>query len=142
MIAKSVSQLILPARYRQSDLANIVLNGASRSKLLEIQTSVGSPGTGLRLEHRVILSLIVDLRDSGWHVREYTNSETVCLKPPRITSRERQRSVLARWKRKNPQEDGEWLRTRAQSALGHLASGAELNVDRIAPVLHPCKDEQ
>ena len=66
MTAPFHRELVLPARFGQSDLADVVLNGASRGELLASQSSVAAAGTGLRLDHRVAISLIIDLRDSGW----------------------------------------------------------------------------
>src|SRR6266496_6322130 len=96
----SLHDLVLPLRYRQSQLAEVVLNGASRRELLEVQAAVAVPGTGLRLDHRAAMSLLVDLRDSGWWVRKVLECGDAILRPPRITSRQRQRGLLSRWKRK------------------------------------------
>lgn len=135
------SSLILPERFRQGDFARGVLNGASRTDLLASQATLSNAGTGLRLDHRVALSLIVDLRDSGWRVRETAEPREVCVKPPRITSRERQRVMLARWKKKNPQEDKPWLTTQAPTLLRQVVSGSALQIDRITPVIVPCRTE-
>ncbi len=142
MTAPFHRELVLPARFGQSDLADVVLNGASRGELLASQSSVAAAGTGLRLDHRVAISLIIDLRDSGWRVRESPESSKIILKPPRITSRDRQRALLSRWKRKNPQESAEWLTTRAPALLQQVISGPDLRIDRITPVLVPCTSER
>ena len=138
----SPHDLVLPLRYRRSALADIVLNGASRRELLEVQSAVARPGTGLRLDQRTALSLLVDLRDSGWWVRKVLECGDAVLRPPRITSRQRQRRLLSRWKRKNPQEQADWLKARSAAMLGELISGRELRVDLIRPVLHVCESEQ
>src|SRR6266704_6102434 len=122
----SLHDLVLPLRYQRSHLAEVVLNGASRRELLEIQSAVAKPGTGLRLDHRTAMSLMVDLRDSGWWVRKVLECGDTILRPPRITSRQRQRRLLSRWKRKNPQEQADWLKARSATMLGELITGREL----------------
>jgi len=138
----SLHDLVLPLRYQRSQLAEVVLNGASRRELLEVQAAVAAPGTGLRLDHRAAMSLLVDLRDSGWWVRKILECGDAIVRPPRITSRQRQREVLSRWKRKNPQEEAEWLEARSAEMLGELIPGRDLRIDLIRPALHVCKSEK
>lgn len=138
----SIHDLVLPLRYQRSQLAEVVLNGASRRELLEVQAAVAAPGTGLRLDHRAAMSLLVDLRDSGWWVRKILECGDAIVRPPRITSRQRQRELLSRWKRKNPQEEAEWLEARSAAMLGELIPGRDLRIDLIRPALHVCKSEK
>ena len=133
--------LVVPERFGRSALANVVLNGASRRELLQAQAAISTCGTGLRLDHRVVLSLLVDLRDSGWRPRVQPDG-TLLMRPPRIASRERQRRILARWKQKSPQEEQNWLRARAPAFVRELGTGSELQVNRITPVLNPCRNQQ
>jgi len=130
--------VILPPRLAQSRLADLVLNGASREERLASQSAVAGPGSGLRMDHRVAVSLIVDLRDSGFRVTSDNASRTVALKPPRQVSRSRQRALLSRWKQKNPLESSKWLTDRAAFVATQLVTGSDLRIDRIAPVLQPC----
>jgi uncharacterized protein DUF4338 len=138
----SLHELILPLRYRRSQLAEVVLNGASRRDLIAVQAAVAARGTGLRLDHRAAMSLLVDLRDSGWWVRKILECGDAILRPPRIRSRQRQRGLLSRWKRKNPQEEPDWLEARSAAMLGELIPGRDLRIELIKPVLHVCKSEQ
>lgn len=135
-------KLVVPERYRRTPFAQIVLDGRPRRELLEMQTVLRSTGTGLRLDHRTALSLLVDLRDSGWRVGPASGHSDLLLLPPGDVSRERQRRVLRRWKTKNPHEEPAWLEARAPAMLKELASGSQLSDDRITPVLHPCITER
>ena len=141
MTEQTPTALHIPDRLRESALAGVVLNGATRKELLAAQVAVASPGTGLRLDHRLAVSLFVDLRDGGWRVGHSQDEGTTALYPPRTVSRARQRTFLSRWRDKNPQESSEWLDAGALRWLPHLIDGRDLQIDRIAPVILPCVTE-
>lgn len=142
MTASHSKVIDIPGVLTRSEVARTVLNGSGRRERMLAQQEVVDDGSRLGLRQRVLVSLIVDLRDSGWLVRPSDNGVGTQIRAPRVKSRSRRKAILGRWRQKNPSEDRGWLDAGSAVWLKHLIRGRDLDVGSIAPNIHPCETSE